>query len=65
MAYATEIIIDFLKYLHERTPPNLRTYADLAEYYWVNVIEKIRVKRNASITTVVIDKERFLLQSVK
>ena len=55
-----EVIIDFLRFMHEPTPPDIEIYKDLAAYYWRNVIQKYGFDRDASIVTVVIDKAIFL-----
>ena len=56
----SDVIIDFLKFLHEPTPPDLKTYSDLATYYWKSVIEKLGYHRGAQTVTIVIDKPEYL-----
>ena len=57
---SSEVIIDFLKFLHEPTPPDITTYRSLAVYYWRNVILKYGFNRGASVVTIVVDKAQFL-----
>ena len=56
----TEIIIDFLKYIHSPTPPDIKTHSDLATYYWKQVIMKIGFRPLVNSVTVVIDKPEHL-----
>ncbi len=56
----TEVIIDFLKYIHEPTPPDVRTYEDLGNYYWSQVVCRLGFKRDAAVVTIVLDKPDFL-----
>ena len=55
-----EVIIDFLKFLHEPTPPDIATYAELATYLWNTVVLKLGFYRGASCVTVVIDKPEYM-----
>ena len=57
---SAEVIIDFLKFLHEPTPPNVKSYHQLAEYYWKHVIMKLGFDRGATFVSVVIDKAQFV-----
>jgi hypothetical protein len=56
----SEIIIDFLKYVHNPTPHDIKNYKELAEYYWTNVVRKIGFRPGACTVTVVIDKPDYL-----
>ena len=55
-----EVIVDFLRFLHEPTPPDILTYADLATYLWNNVVLKLGFNRGASCVTVIIDKPDYM-----
>ena len=57
---SAEVVIDFLKFLHEPTPPDILNYATLAAYYWKHVIMKYGFNRGAALVTIVIDKQDFL-----
>jgi hypothetical protein len=57
---SSEVIIDFLKFIHEPTPPDIGTYKSLALYYWKNIIMKYGFSRGVSAVTIVIDKPDFL-----
>ncbi len=54
------MIIDFLKCIHKPTPPDVKTYQNLGDYYWRNVIKKFAIDRQANVITIVIDKTNFL-----
>ena len=56
----TEVIIDFLRYLHAPPAPDLKTYKELSDYVWEKVIMTLGFGRGATHVTVVIDKEEFL-----
>ena len=60
MMHNCEVIIDFLKYIHEPTPPDLMTYQDLTDYLWTNNIMKLGFNRGASSVTVIVDKKDYL-----
>ena len=60
MMHNCEVIIDFLRYIHEPTPPDLMTYQDLTDYLWTNVILKLGFNRGASTVTVIVDKTDYL-----
>ena len=51
----SEFIVDFLTFLHESTPSDVKTYSDLAMYYWKTVIQKLGYERGAKTVTLVID----------
>jgi hypothetical protein len=57
---SSEVIIDFLKFIHEPTPPDIGNYKNLALYYWKNVIMKYGFSRGVSVVTLAIDKAAFL-----
>ena len=54
------VIIDFLRFLHEPTPPDIISFADLASYLWNSVILKLGFNRGASCVTIVIDKPVYM-----
>ena len=56
----SEVIIDFLWFLHNPTPPDVTTYNDLASYYWSLIVLKVRFRYRCDMTTVVIDKTEYL-----
>ena len=56
----SEVIIDFLRFLHEPTPPDIISFADLASYLWNSVILKLGFNRGASCVTIVIDKPVYM-----
>ena len=56
----TEIIIDFLKFIHSPPSPIVQTYKQLAEEMWNQVVIKLGFGRGGKIVTLVIDKPTFL-----
>jgi hypothetical protein len=57
---STEVTNHFLRYLHEPTPPDIKTYKNLVKYYWSIVIMKYGFGRGADVVTLVIDKPEFM-----
>lgn len=56
----TEVIIDFMKFLHMPISPHVTSYNDLITYYWDSIVMKLGFNRLASIVTLIFDKEKYL-----
>ena len=56
----TEVILDFLKFLHMPPHQAVGTYRELCDYVWQNVICLYGFDRGAKVVTLVIDKPNYL-----
>jgi len=55
-----EIILDFLKYMHEPVPPNIKTVGAYAQYLYNKLVGTLGFNRGADCVCIIVDKCQYL-----